>query len=55
MHSKHLVQLLLPFLKRLNDEQMKELEFEAKRQGMFDLFYVMQLSYFEICFSFFGH
>lgn len=35
-HLKYLVQLVLPFLRRLNDEQMKELELEAKIQGMFD-------------------
>ncbi|XP_070681730.1 lysine-specific demethylase JMJ29-like [Malus domestica] len=32
-HSKYLLQALLPFFKRLNDEQMIEIEIEARRQG----------------------
>lgn len=34
-HSKYLLQVLLPFLKRVNDEQMIEMEIEARRQGIF--------------------
>lgn len=34
-HSRYLLQGLLPFLKRLNDEQVTESELEAKRQGIF--------------------
>ncbi|ONI22349.1 hypothetical protein PRUPE_2G123400, partial [Prunus persica] len=33
-HSKYLLQVLLPFLKRVNDEQMIEMEIEARRQGL---------------------
>ncbi|KAB2595213.1 hypothetical protein D8674_030663 [Pyrus ussuriensis x Pyrus communis] len=33
-HSMYLVQTLLPFLKRINDEQMTEMEMEATRQGL---------------------
>lgn len=34
-HSKYLLQVLLPFLKRVNDGQMIEVEIEARRQGIF--------------------
>lgn len=33
-HSKYLLHALLPFLKRLNDEQLIEMEIEARRQGI---------------------
>lgn len=33
-HSKYLLHALLPFLKRLNDEQLIETEMEARRQGI---------------------
>ncbi|PRQ57271.1 putative transcription factor & chromatin remodeling &Metalloenzymes JmjC family [Rosa chinensis] len=33
-HSKYLLQALLPLLKRLNDEQLIEMEMEARRQGL---------------------
>ncbi|KAM1018952.1 hypothetical protein ACFX13_041116 [Malus domestica] len=33
-HSKYSLQALLPFFKRLNDEQMIEMEIEARRQGI---------------------
>ncbi|KAM5554580.1 hypothetical protein ABKV19_022798 [Rosa sericea] len=33
-HSKYLLQALLPLLKRLNDEQVIEMEMEARRQGL---------------------
>lgn len=34
-HYKYALQTLLPFLKRLNEEQIIEKEMEAKRQGIF--------------------
>ncbi|XP_004308523.1 PREDICTED: uncharacterized protein LOC101298267 [Fragaria vesca subsp. vesca] len=34
-HSKYLLEALLPFLKRFNDEQVIELEMEARRQGKY--------------------
>ncbi|PQQ10874.1 lysine-specific demethylase JMJ25 [Prunus yedoensis var. nudiflora] len=33
-HSKYLIHTLLPFLKRINDEQVIEMEMEARRQGL---------------------
>lgn len=39
-HSKYLLLALLPFLKRLSDEQEAERELEAKRQGISDYQYV---------------
>lgn len=36
-HSKYLIHTLLPFLKRLNAEQVTEMEMEATRQGIFFL------------------
>ncbi|XP_062000816.1 lysine-specific demethylase JMJ29-like isoform X2 [Rosa rugosa] len=33
-HSKYLLQALLPLLKRLNNEQVIEMEMEARRQGL---------------------
>ena len=35
-HSRYLLLALLPFFKRLNDEQEAERELEAKRQGISD-------------------
>jgi len=34
-HHKYVLQTLLPFLKRLNEEHMIEKKMEAKRQGIF--------------------
>lgn len=34
-HYKYSLQILVPILKRLNEEQMIEKEMEAKRQGIF--------------------
>lgn len=35
-HCKYLVNQLLPYLKRINDEQVTEMVFEARRQGLVD-------------------
>lgn len=32
-HSKYLLKLLLPFVRRFNEEQIREKEMEAKIQG----------------------
>jgi len=34
-HSMHLLQVLLPYLRQLDEEQMIENEIEAKMQGIF--------------------
>ena len=34
-HYKYMLQVLLPFLQRINEEQMVEKNLEAKRQGIF--------------------
>ena len=34
-HYKYMLQILLPFLQRISEEQMVEKELEAKRQGIF--------------------
>ena len=33
-HSRYLLKRLIPFLRRLNDEQSAESELEAKRRGI---------------------
>lgn len=34
-HYQYVLQILLPFLQQLNEEQMAEKQLEAKRQGIF--------------------
>lgn len=34
-HYKYVLQILLPFLQQLNEEQMAEKQLEAERQGIF--------------------
>lgn len=36
-HSKYIVQLLLPFLKQINEDQRMEKEIEARTKGAFFL------------------